>query len=155
MSFAIPASGAVDTVEVRCGKKTFAELKVPLRPPNSLAFGAAPRPVRTAWTTSGWRARKSGGGWTRADDYVAALARRRTARKSRQANPRDQHEAPRFPVGMVPFVALMIVFAVLAIATIIIAFPGRQPQPKPKQFAAHEQGYAPKGWLQEAQKEFH
>ena len=98
---------------------------------------------------------KSGGGWTRADDYVAALARRRTARKSRQANPRDQHEAPRFPVGMVPFVALMIVFAVLAIATIIIAFPGRQPQPKPKQFAAHERGYAPKGWLQEAQKEFH
>jgi len=98
---------------------------------------------------------RSGGGWTSADDYVAALARRRTARKSRQPDPRDQHEAPRFPISMVPFVALMVVLAVLVIATIIIAFPGNQPQPKPRQLAAHETGYAPKGWLQEAQKEFH
>ena len=30
VSLAIPASGAVDTVDVRCGKKTFAELKVPI-----------------------------------------------------------------------------------------------------------------------------
>ena len=38
VSFAIPGSAAVDTVEVKCGKKTFAELKVPLRQPDSLAM---------------------------------------------------------------------------------------------------------------------
>src|SRR4051812_48405028 len=32
VSFAIPGSAAVDTVDVKCGKKTFAELKVPLAP---------------------------------------------------------------------------------------------------------------------------
>jgi hypothetical protein len=94
-------------------------------------------------------------GWTRADDYVAALARRRTARRSREANPGNQREATRFPVSMVPFIALMIVLAVLVIATIILAFPGSQPPPRPKPRADHEQGYAPRGWLQEAKKEFH
>jgi hypothetical protein len=93
--------------------------------------------------------------WTRVDDYVAALARRRTARRARGPDPADQHEASRFPLSMAPFVALMIMFAVLAVATIIIAFPGSQPRPKAKQLAARERGYAPKGWLQEAQKEFH
>jgi len=32
VSFTIPGSAAVDTVDVKCGQKTFAELKVPLRP---------------------------------------------------------------------------------------------------------------------------
>lgn len=98
---------------------------------------------------------RSGSGWTQPDDYVAALARKRTARKSRDPNPRNQHEATRVPVHMLPFVALMIVLAVLAIATILTAFPGSQPQLEPKRTASHEQGYAPKGWLKEAEKEFH
>jgi hypothetical protein len=102
-----------------------------------------------------WARPRSQHDWTRPGDYVTALARRRTARKSREPNPRNQHEAPRFPVSMLPFVALMLVFAILAIATILIAFPGSQPRPKPKRLAAHEQGYAPKGWLQEAEKQFH
>src|SRR5881392_3748434 len=89
----------------------------------------------------------AGHGWTRADDYVAALARKRTARRSREGNPKNQHEAPRFPVGMLPFVALMFMLGVLAIATIVIAWPGGQPQPRPKQLADRETGYAPRGWL--------
>jgi hypothetical protein len=32
VSFTIPGSAAIDTVDVKCGKKTFAELKVPLAP---------------------------------------------------------------------------------------------------------------------------
>src|SRR4051794_35940457 len=82
--------------------------------------------------------------WTGADAYVAALARRRTARRSRGPDPGNQHEAPRFPASMLPFVALMIMLAVLVIATIIIAFPGSQPRPKARRAEAHELGYAPK-----------
>jgi hypothetical protein len=98
---------------------------------------------------------QSGSDWTQPDDYVAALARKRTARKSRDPNPRNQHEASRFPVHMLPFVALMVVLAVLVIATILIAFPGSQPRPRPQQVAEREVGYAPKGWMKEAEREFH
>jgi hypothetical protein len=99
---------------------------------------------------------QSGNNWTQPEDYVAALARKRTARKSRgEADPSKQHEASRFPVHMLPFVALMAVLAVLVIATIFIAFPGNQPELKTGQVASHEQGYAPKGWMKEAEKEFH
>jgi len=52
---------------------------------------------------------RSGQDWTRPDDYVTALARRRTARKSRGPNPKNQHEASRFPVHMLPCLALMAV----------------------------------------------
>ena len=98
---------------------------------------------------------RSGRDWTQPDDYVASLARKRTARKSREPSPESQHEAPRFPVGMLPFVALMAVFAILVVATILVAFPGNQPQLRAKRPAAPERGYAPKGWLQEAEKQFH
>jgi hypothetical protein len=98
---------------------------------------------------------QSGSGWTQPEDYVAALARKRTARKSRDPNPRNQHEASRFPVHMMPFVALMILLVVLVIAIALIAFPGNQPGPRPQQVASHEQGYAPRGWMKEAEKEFH
>jgi hypothetical protein len=55
----------------------------------------------------------------------------------------------------VPFVALFAVLAILAVAIMIVAFPGSQPGPKPRRPAPHEQGVAPRGWLQEAQKQFH
>jgi len=98
---------------------------------------------------------RSGSDWTQPDDYVVALARKRTARKARDPDPKDQHEASRFPVHMLPFVALMIVLAVLAIATFLTVFTESRPEPKAKQLASHERGYAPKGWLKEAEKEFH
>jgi hypothetical protein len=37
----------------------------------------------------------------------------------------------------------------------IVAYPGDQPRERPQQVAQKEQGVAPKGWFQEAQKEFH
>jgi hypothetical protein len=37
----------------------------------------------------------------------------------------------------------------------VLAFPGSQPLQPPPQVAQKERGVAPKGWLQEAQKEFH
>jgi len=98
---------------------------------------------------------RAGHDWTRPGDYLTALARRRTARRSRAPNPENQHEATRFPVHMVPFVALMVVLAILVVATVLIAFPGNQPPPRAKSAEKAERGYAPKGWMQEAERDFH
>jgi hypothetical protein len=54
-----------------------------------------------------------------------------------------------------PFLALIALLGILAVLIMIVAFPGTQPPPKAEQVAAHEQGVAPKGWFQKAQKEFH
>jgi hypothetical protein len=95
--------------------------------------------------------------WVRVEDYVAALARRRAARHGRQGKerPRTEPEAPRFLLSTLPFLALIGALAILALAIMITAYPGSQPQPQPRQMAEREQGTAPKGWLQEAEKEFH
>jgi hypothetical protein len=55
----------------------------------------------------------------------------------------------------VPFVALLGLLAVLAVAIMIAAFPGTQPGPKPPAKARKELGVADRGWFQEAEKEFH
>ena len=91
--------------------------------------------------------------WTRAEDYLGAMARRRTQRRKREPKPRTQPEAPRLFLSTLPFLALFAALAVLAVAIMITAFPGSQPQPRPKS-AVHQQGVAPKGWFQEAQKHF-
>lgn len=91
--------------------------------------------------------------WTRADDYVAAMARRRTARRSREPGPRTQPESPRLLLSTLPFLALIGALAILAVAIMIVAWPGSQPKPTRKS-AVHEQGVAPRGWLQEAEKDF-
>ena len=46
--------------------------------------------------------------WTRPDEYIGALARRRTARRSRgdKIRPRTQPEAPRFALSTLPFLVL-------------------------------------------------
>jgi hypothetical protein len=93
--------------------------------------------------------------WTRVDDYFEALARRRTARRARQARPRTEPEAPRFALSTLPFVALFIGLAILAVGIAVTAWPGGQPQHKPVTTARHELGIAPKGWFQEAEKEMH
>jgi hypothetical protein len=92
--------------------------------------------------------------WTRPDDYVSALARRRTARRQREPSPgRTQPEAPRLLLSTLPFLALIAALAILGVAIMITAWPGSHPQPaRPPQ--QHEQGVAPKGWFQEAEKEF-
>jgi hypothetical protein len=56
-------------------------------------------------------------------------------------------------LSTVPFLALLGLLAVLAVAIIIVAYPGTQPMEKPLPPAAKEQGVAAKGWFQEAQRE--
>ena len=91
--------------------------------------------------------------WTRLDAYFAALARRRTARRARTPGPRTEPEAPHLLLSTLPFLVLIAGLAVLSVAIAIAAWPVRPPvaaQVKPP----HELGTAPKGWFQEAQKEF-
>jgi hypothetical protein len=96
------------------------------------------------------------GQWTRADAYFAALARKRTARRGREPKERrTQPEAPRFVLSTLPYLALSAALAVLAVAIAVTAFPGSQPAPKAKAMAAREPGVAEKGWLQNAEREFH
>jgi hypothetical protein len=90
--------------------------------------------------------------WTRIDDYIAPLFR--LSRSRRKVKPRTEPDAPRLLLSTVPFLALLAALAVLAVAIMIAAWPGNQPKPHIRP-AQHERGYAPKGWFQEAQKEFH
>ena len=92
--------------------------------------------------------------WTQPDAYFEALARRRTARRSRGAEERTEPESPRFVLSTLPFIALLLALAALSVAIMFLAWPGSQPEPRPKQ-TTKEQGYAPRGWLQEAEKEMH
>jgi hypothetical protein len=97
---------------------------------------------------------KPGGAWTRPEEYLGALARRRTARKARAPKPRTQPETPHFLLSTLPFILLFAALAVITVGIIIAAWPGSQPQQQPK-LAQREQGVAQRGWFQEAQKEFH
>ncbi|MGN6156195.1 MAG: hypothetical protein ACTHN4_10760 [Sphingomicrobium sp.] len=91
--------------------------------------------------------------WTRIDTYIEALARRGTARRRRLMAARTQPETPRLMLSTLPFVATMLVLAVLIVLFAVVAWPGSQPQfhSKPQ---ARELGTAQRGWFQEAQKEF-
>jgi hypothetical protein len=97
------------------------------------------------------------GRWTHAGDYVEAMARKRTARHKRERRlRRTQPESPRLWLSTVPYLALIAALAVLTIAIAIAAFPGTQPLPRqPQSASAHETGVAQKGWMQEAEREFH
>ena len=96
--------------------------------------------------------------WTRPEEYVEALARRRTARHSRgeKMRPRTQPEAPRFSLSTLPFLVLFGALLLIAVGIMIAAWPGGHSQPnRSQQVASRELGKAEKGWFQEAQKEFH
>lgn len=95
------------------------------------------------------------GRWTRPEDYVEAMARKRSFRRGRRQPDRTQPEAPQMLLSTLPFLALLGLLGVLAVAIMVLAFPGGQPQQKPQQVAQKEQGVAAKGWFQEAQKDFH
>lgn len=92
--------------------------------------------------------------WTRIEDYFESMARRRTARRSRGVRPRTEPEVPLFSLSTLPFLILIAGLAVLAIAIAVSAWPGSQQRPQGQAASRHEQGVAPKGWFQEAQKEF-
>ena len=93
--------------------------------------------------------------WTRPEDYLGAFARKHPFRKSRLNTPRTQPELPQLLLSTVPFLALIAFLAVLAVAIIILAYPGAQPQPPQKRSVQHEQGVAERGWFQEARKDMH
>lgn len=93
--------------------------------------------------------------WTRVEDYIDALARRRSARRAGREPLRTQPEDPRMLLSTVPFLALLALLAVLGVAIMVSAFPGGQPPPRQVQMASHEPGIASKGWFQEAEKQFH
>ena len=91
--------------------------------------------------------------WTRPEDYLGTLARRRTERRKREPKPRTQPERPRLLLSTLPFVLVITALAVIAVGIMILAFPGTQPQHREHQLA-QERGYAPKGWFQKAEKQF-
>lgn len=91
--------------------------------------------------------------WTRTEDYVAALLRRRAARREWELKPRTQPEAPRPLLSTLPFLVLIAAIGLLGIAIMVTAYPGSQPHPHPSP-QQPERGVASKGWFQEAQKDF-
>ena len=91
--------------------------------------------------------------WTRFDDYIAALARRRTARRNRAPAQRTEPETPRFALSTLPFLLLIAALFVIAAAIIVAAWPGNWPAPRPKPEVKHELGTAEKGWLDRAKRD--
>lgn len=83
------------------------------------------------------------------------MARTRNFRRAHREKVRTQPERPRLLLSTVPFLTLIACLAVLAVAIMVVAFPGAQPQQHLSKPDAHEKGVAQRGWFQEAQKEFH
>lgn len=92
--------------------------------------------------------------WTRIDDYLVHMRRRdAAARRRRRLEPRTEPDTPRFMLSTFPFVAMLAVLGVMAIAMMIAAWPGTN-RPAPHTAASSsEVGTAPRGWLQEARRE--
>lgn len=90
--------------------------------------------------------------WTRPEDYwpprrparSGKPARSRRRRAGDQGDPLDQ---PRLLLTAIPYVVLMVCLAVLAIAIMFAAWPGRRAITEPVQPATAEVGTAPKGWI--------
>lgn len=95
------------------------------------------------------------GKWTRPEDYLRALARKRGYRHARDSRGRTEPESPRLLLSTLPFMALFALLGVLAAAIIVAAFPGSQPRHYALQAAKKEQGVASPGWFQEAKRDFH
>lgn len=96
---------------------------------------------------------RANAGWTRVEDYIVALARRRTARHKREGWPygRMDAEAPAPTLGTIPFIVMMAAFAILVVAIAALAWPVHD-APKPRK-AEKELGTAAPGWLEEAEGE--
>lgn len=98
-------------------------------------------------------AREEARPWTRIDEYVVSLARVRSARRARHPKPRTQPEEPRFSLSTLPFVLLMASLFVMMLAVFLVAWPGSRPEKQP-QLEEREKGVAPRGWLEDAEREF-
>jgi hypothetical protein len=95
------------------------------------------------------------GRWTRPEEYLGAMARKRSFRRRLGRRNRTEPESARLLLSTVPFVALLSLLGVLAVAIMITAFPGSQPLVRAPEPPLREQGVAQKGWFEEAQREFH
>lgn len=94
--------------------------------------------------------------WTRVDDYSAPSLRWRIrSRRASKLKPRSEAEDPGFFLSTLPFLLLIAGLALIGIAIALVAFPGAQPERKPPPPVHRELGTAPRGWFQEAQKQFH
>lgn len=93
--------------------------------------------------------------WTRPEDYLGAMARKRSFRRDRAGKERSQPESPRLLLSTLPFLAMVVMLGILGVAIMVAAFPLTQPHEKAAPVAQREQGVAPRGWFQEAQREFH
>lgn len=90
--------------------------------------------------------------WTRPEDYWPPRRSRRSGKtpvnRFRPANGGESAGETRPLLDIIPYAALMLGLAVIAIAIIAMAWPGRNigkapPEPAP----ASEVGTAPKGWI--------
>ena len=90
--------------------------------------------------------------WTHIEEYLGAMARRRTARRSRRPPARTEPESPRLLLSTLPFAALISVLALLVVVFAVAAWPGSSRNP-PTRAAPSEQGTASPGWFDEAKKE--
>ncbi len=95
--------------------------------------------------------------WTRPEDYWPPRRLRRTARSApvrfQQIVPEQAQDESRPLLDVIPYAVLMVGLAVLAIAIIAMAWPGREaPQPVAKREPVEvEIGTAPKGWIDDAE----
>lgn len=90
--------------------------------------------------------------WTRPEDYWPPRRLRRTSRYASrplgQITLPEPAEEPRPLLDIVPYAVLMIGLALLALAIIVLAWPGREAaQPKAPEPVVTEVGTAPKGWI--------
>jgi hypothetical protein len=93
--------------------------------------------------------------WTKPDAYVGAMARKRRSRQRQAPHGRTQPERPRLMLSTLPFLTLLGFLAVLAVAIMVLAFPGNHPPLRPHASVQPERGVAAPGWFQDAQREFH
>jgi hypothetical protein len=83
------------------------------------------------------------------------MARKRNSRRARRTGERTQPESARLLLSTLPYLALLALLGVIAVGIMVTDYPGSRPAARPPQLPPHEQGVAQRGWLQEAQRDFH
>ncbi|GAC1503211.1 MAG: hypothetical protein NVS1B6_10360 [Steroidobacteraceae bacterium] len=84
-----------------------------------------------------------------------SLGRLPRQRQSQRIRLRTEPERPTLLISTLPFFALLAVLGILAVAIMIVAFPGSQPLTRTGTIVPKELGVAQRGWFQEAQKDMH
>ena len=93
--------------------------------------------------------------WTRPEDYLGPWPASGHSGADAGCGTAPQPESPQLLLSTIPFLVLISLLGVLGVAIMFIALPGGHQQPAAVPVAHRELGVAPKGWFQEAQREFH